>query len=148
MQKGDAHSNVKEIRAHVIGLFDAFLAGDRDALAAGRTSDWKGFQIQSTRLIHGRAEYTTELERVLGGLKVERYEFLDFEVDVIGDLALVYYVARDWLLPEDPTEAERPRTILIRSLDVYRNIEGSWTQIASNICSIGDTSSVGPADSA
>lgn len=141
MQNGKRNegADVQEIKGHVIGLFDAFLAGNRDALAAGRTSDWKGFQIRSTRLVHGVDEYMAELERVLGGQEVERYDFLDFEIDVFGDLALVYYVARDWLVSADSVSAATPRTILIRSLDVYRRIEGSWTQIGSNICSVADT---------
>jgi hypothetical protein len=66
---------------------------------------------------------------------------------VIGDLALVFYVARDWLVSANSVSASAPRTILIRSLDVYRRIEGSWIQIASNISSIADTVDVDSAGS-
>ena len=86
-----------EIRSHVEGLFDAFLANDRDALRDGRVADWRGFQIPSTTLIRGVDRYMVDLETALQNLKVTRYEFLEFEVDVHDDIALVYYIARDWL---------------------------------------------------
>ncbi|MFZ0013617.1 MAG: hypothetical protein WAL25_05815 [Acidimicrobiia bacterium] len=126
----------EQIRGHVIGLFEAFLAGDLDTLKAGRSLDWKGFQIKSTRLVRGVDDYMTELRRVMGGLKVDRYEFLEFDVDLYADIALVFHVARDHLsrAPGD----DGPETVLIRSLDVYRESGGEWTQIASNICAIHD----------
>lgn len=130
----DQSEATKEIRSHVETLFAAFLSGDRPTLRAGRLPDWRGFQISSTHLITGVDEYMSELETVLGSLRVERYEFLDFEIDLIGDLALVFYVARDWLQPGDG----RPKTVLIRALDVYRYIAGRWIQAASNISSIAD----------
>lgn len=123
------------LRQHVTRLFDAFLAHDVQTLRDGRTADWKGFQIRSTRIIRGVDDYTTELESVLAGLKVERYEFLEFEVDFHEGLALVFYVARDWL---EQVDAHGSRTVLIRALDVYRQIEDVWIQIASNICAVPD----------
>lgn len=54
-----------EIKRHVVGLFDAYLAGDREFLRAGRTADWKGFQIRSTRLVRGGDEYMAELSSLL-----------------------------------------------------------------------------------
>ncbi len=123
-----------EIRAHVESLFEAFLSGDRHTLRSGRLSHWKGFQIRSTALISGIDEYMFELEKALGTLRVERYEFLDFEIDVLGDVALVFYVARDWLTPGEG----RPETVLLRALDVCRRADGRWTQAASNINSVAD----------
>lgn len=130
---------VDAIRRHVTSLFDAYLAGDRQALADGRIDTWKGFQIRSTRLVRGVDAYMDALDAVLGTLQVERYEFLDFDVDVYGDIAIVLYVARDHLAGDDglPTG----RTVLIRSLDVYRRIDGEWTQIASNINAMPDPDS-------
>jgi hypothetical protein len=126
-----------ELRDHVSGLFDAYLAGDLDTLREGRIADWKGFQITSTRLVRGVDEYMTEVTGVMGGLEVERYEFLDFDVDLYGDLALVFYVARDHLARKP--DSEIAETVLIRSLDVYKKAGGEWTQIASNICAVPDT---------
>lgn len=126
------------IRSHVIGLFEAFLAGDTAALRDGRIDDWKGFQIRSTRLVRGAGEYLSELKEVMGAIEVSSYEFLDFDVDVYGDLAVVLYTARDYLKSGPGDDV--PSTVLVRSLDVYRRIEGDWTQIASNICTIADPS--------
>lgn len=129
------------IRNHVVSLFDAFLAGDLETLRAGRTRDWKGFQIRSTRLVRGIDDYVAELESVLGEMKVERYEFLDFEIEIDGDIGIVYYLARDYLSPANVTEGvSAAETVLIRSVDVYRRIDGSWIQVGSNICAIGDPS--------
>jgi hypothetical protein len=123
-----------EIRVHVEALFDAFLAKDRQVLREGRAEDWRGFQIPSTALIQGVDRYMVDLESALENLRVTRYEFLDFEVDVHDDVALVYYVARDWL---DTDDGEK--TILVRALDVYESQPDGWIQIGSNICVLPDT---------
>jgi ketosteroid isomerase-like protein len=123
-----------EIRRHVETLFEAFLSKDREALRNGRVENWRGFQIPSTTLIRGIDDYMVDLETALQNVAVTRYEFLDFEVDVRGDVALVYYVARDWLnTPEGET------TILVRALDVYGLQGDGWIQIGSNICLVPDT---------
>jgi len=124
-----------EIRQHVETLFDAFLAKDSETLRNGRIDDWKGFQIPSTTLIRGVDRYMVDLEAALENLEVTRYEFLDFEVDVHTDVALVYYVARDWLNTPDGE-----KTILVRALDVYGLQTDGWIQIGSNICLVPDES--------
>jgi ketosteroid isomerase-like protein len=124
-----------EIRQHVETLFDAFLAKDSETLRNGRIDDWKGFQIPSTTLIRGVDRYMIDLEAALENLEVIRYEFLDFEVDVHTDVALVYYVARDWLNTPDGE-----KTILVRALDVYGLQTDGWIQIGSNICLVPDES--------
>jgi ketosteroid isomerase-like protein len=129
-------SDENAIRAHVVSLFDAYLAGDLETLRSGRTESWKGFQIGSTRLVRGLDQYMAELQKVVGALKVDRYEFVDFEIDIEGDLAIVYYLARDFLSASDDQGA--PKTVLIRSIDIYRRIGGSWIQTGSNICAIPD----------
>ena len=130
----DTGDVVAEIRRHVEDLFDAFLAKDRAALRNGRIEDWMGFQIPSTSLVRGVDSYMVDLETALENLKVTRYEFLEFEVDVHTDVALVYYVARDWLnTPDGET------TILVRALDVYGLEPDGWIQIGSNICLVPDT---------
>jgi hypothetical protein len=75
------------------------------------------------------------VEAALENLEVTRYEFLDFEVDVHTDVALVYYVARDWLNTPDGE-----KTILVRALDVYGLQKDGWIQIGSNICLVPDDS--------
>ncbi len=124
-----------EIRRHVETLFDAFLAKDSETLRDGRIDDWRGFQIPSTTLIRGVDRYMVDLEAALENLEVTRYEFLDFEVDVHTDVALVYYVARDWL-----NTPEGEKTILVRALDVYGLQPDGWIQIGSNICLVPEDS--------
>lgn len=135
MSNDTRSADADRIRRHVEDLFEAYLEGDLEELRRGRSADWMGFQIRSTRLVRGVDDYMAELAAVMGQLVVESYEFLDFEVEVRGDLALVYYIAKDHLLPGDPS---RPETVLIRSLDVYERLDGAWTQIGSNICSVPD----------
>ena len=136
MSDANDHGEVAaEIRRHVEALFDAFLAKDRTTLRNGRTEDWKGFQIPSTSLIRGVDRYMVDLESALENLEVTRYEFVDFEVDVHTDVALVYYVARDWLNTPDGE-----KTILIRALDAYGRQPDGWIQIGSNICVVPDSS--------
>jgi hypothetical protein len=124
-----------EIRQHVERLFDAFLVKDSETLRNGRIEDWMGFQIPSTTLIRGVDRYMVDLEVALENLEVTRYEFLEFEVDVHTDVALVYYVARDWL-----STPEGEKTILVRALDVYGLQQDGWIQIGSNICLVPDYS--------
>ena len=126
----DIHEDTREIRDHVEGLFDAFLAGDRDTLIAGRADDWIGFQIPSTSIVRGRDAYAEAIDRILPELAVERYEFLEFEIKFVEGVALVVYTARDHLATP---EGEADRTIIVRSLDVYGRVNGQWTQLASNI---------------
>jgi hypothetical protein len=121
---------------HVVSLFDAYLAGDLETLRSGRIESWKGFQISSTRLVRGLDQYMGELQKVAGALKVDRYEFVDFEIDIEGDLGIVYYLARDFLSASDDESARK--TVLIRSVDIYRRVGGNWIQIGSNICAIPD----------
>jgi ketosteroid isomerase-like protein len=130
----NSEADVAEIKLHVEALFDAFLAKDRKTLRDGRIEDWTGFQIPSTALIRGVDRYMVDLESALKNLAVTRYEFLDFEVDIHDDVALVYYVARDWL---DTDDGEK--TILVRALDVYGRRPDGWIQIGSNICVLPDT---------
>ncbi|HEU4320330.1 MAG TPA: nuclear transport factor 2 family protein [Acidimicrobiia bacterium] len=130
-------SDEDAIRQHVVSLFDAYLAGDLETLRAGRIEDWKGFQIRSTRLVRGIDQYMKDLRDAMGGLSVDSYEFLDFEIDIEGDLGIVYYLARDFLSASD--DVNSPKTILIRSIDIYRRVSGNWTQIGSNICAVPDS---------
>lgn len=115
------------------GLFDAFLRKDTDAIRNGHRNDWMGFQIPSKSIIRGIDEYMAAAHELLASLRAVRYEFLEFDIQVHGELALVYYIARDWL-ETDTGES----TVLIRALDVYICDAGSWNQAGSNICVLQD----------
>ena len=134
MTKLDRVDDKQAIISHVHGLFDAYLRKDREAIRRGHTGDWHGFQVMSRRLVRGIDEYMKAAEEVLVRLKATRYEMLEMDVQVLGDVALVYYVARDFLKEADGSE----RTILLRALDVYRREPEGWNQCGSNICTMAD----------
>lgn len=119
---------------HIDGLFQAYLRKDRAAIEAGHTADWRGFPVLARRLVRGLPEYMAEADAVLAHLRAVRYEFLDREVLLFGDLALVYYVARDFLRAEDGEIS-----ILLRALDVYRREPGGWNQCGSHIAALPET---------
>jgi ketosteroid isomerase-like protein len=104
------NADERAIRAHVHSLFDAYLRKDRAAIRAGHTADWRGFPIRARHLVRGIDEYMREAEGLLQHLRAVRYEMLDMEVQVHGDL---------------------------RARDVYRREpDGAWNQCGSNICAL------------
>ncbi|MCH7995315.1 MAG: nuclear transport factor 2 family protein [Planctomycetes bacterium] len=123
--------NDKEaIIQHIHGLFQAYIRGDRDAVRHGHTADWRGFQIKSDHIVRGIDEYMRVADTLIGTLPVTRYELLDTEVQVYGDMAVVYYVSREWLRTDDGGE----KTFDLRSVDIYRRGTDGWNQCGSNIC--------------
>lgn len=127
-------ADVEEIRRHIDGLFKAYFRGDRETIKAGHTDDWCGFQIPSRSLVKGIDGYMEIADRVLSDFKGLRYEMLEVEVSFVGEVALVFYVAREWLQGEQG----QTNTILLRSLDVYRKEGEEWNQCASNIVALPD----------
>lgn len=117
------------IVAHIHGLFQAYLRGDREAIRRGHTGDWKGFQIPSRAIVRGLDAYMETADRVLATIRGLRYELLDVEVEVYGDRAVVFYLAREWVVDEGGTERE----ILLRAVDLYRRDPGGWNQYGSHI---------------
>lgn len=68
-------------------------------------------------------------DRSLAAFRGTGYEILDSEIQLYGDLALVYYVARyDYLDLQG-----RAGSLGLRSLDVYRRERGEWIQCGSHI---------------
>lgn len=118
------------IVAHIRGLFEAFIRGDREAIRRGHTGDWRGFQVGSRTLVRGIDSYMQAAEQALRSARGTRYEFLDMDVRVHGDHAVVFYLARYWV--RDDAGAEQP--LLLRSVDLYRREAGGWNQCGSNIC--------------
>ena len=122
------------IVAHVRSIFDAYLRHDRAAIRATHTEDWRGFQVATRQIVRGLPGYMEAAEDVLRRLRATRYELLDTEVDVQGDRALVWYVARDWL--DDGLGGER--TVLLRALDVYRREKAGWNQCGSHVSALAE----------
>lgn len=120
------------ILAHIHSIFDAYVRQDRDAIRRTHSTDWIGFQGPSTKIERGIDDYMKNAEASLQNLRGTGYELLDTEVQIHGDLAIVYYVARyDF---ED--RQGRAGSLPLRSIDVYRREKGDWIQCGSHITPI------------
>ena len=129
----------QQILSHIEGLFQAFMRKDRGAIREGHTADWRGFQVGSRSLIRGIDAYMAATERWLDRATFTAYELLDTDVEIHGELAIVFYLARDHYTDASGTA----RTALIRALDIYRLEQGHWIQSGSHIVSLpenGDAS--------
>jgi len=126
----------KAILAHIDGIFQAYFRGDRAAIRRGHTQDWVGFPIRATAIVRGIDAYMNAADATLGQIRGLRYELLDNEIQICGDTAIVFYVAREWI--RDAAGAEK--TILLRSVDIYRREPDGWNQCGSNIISMPDES--------
>ena len=124
-----AQRDREAILAHIGGLFQAFIGKDREAIRRGHTTDWRGFQVRSDHLIRGIAEYMKAAEVALEAFSGTRYEMLDSEVQLYGDVAVVFYLAKYWIRGDCGE-----RFITLRSVDVYRRESHGWNQCGSNIC--------------
>ena len=122
------------IVAHIRSIFDAYVRHDHETIRATHTRDWRGFQVATRRIVRGLDDYMEAADEVLKTLKARRYELLDTEVDVQGDLALCWYVARDWL--DDEAGGEKP--VLLRALDVYRREPRGWNQCGSHVSALAE----------
>ena len=119
---------------HIRSIFDAYLARDPAEIERTHTSDWVGFPVPTRKLVRGIDGYMREATTILETLNATRYEFLDVEVQDLGEHALVYYLARDWL-----AGAHGETSLLLRSLDVYRREGGGWNQCGSSISALPET---------
>ncbi|HEX5042459.1 MAG TPA: DUF4440 domain-containing protein [Candidatus Polarisedimenticolaceae bacterium] len=117
------------ILTHIDGLFRAYFRGDLEAIRRGHTEDWTGFQIGSRTIVRGIDAYMRNAEAVLARFRGVRYQLEDVQVDLQGDRAVVFYVAREWVLDESGQEKE----IRLRSIDLYRRDPAGWNQYGSHI---------------
>ena len=118
------------IRAHIDGLFQAFIRKDREVIHRGHTSDWTGFQVMSSHIVRGIDDYMKAVDATLEAFEYLRYEILDIDIHLHGDTAVVFYLAQDWVRGKDGDELPS----LIRSVDIYRREGAGWNQCGSNIC--------------
>jgi len=121
-----------QILQHIHSIFQAYLRQDRDAIRKTHTPDWTGFQGPSVKIERGIDAYMVNAEKSLQTLRGTGYELLDTEVQIYGDLALVYYIARYDYRDQEGREGSIP----LRSIDVYRREHGEWNQCGSHITPI------------
>lgn len=119
----------EQILAHINCIFSAFIRQDREILRKTHTVDWIGFMIPSTEIERGVDAYMANAENSLKNFKGTGYELLDHEIQILGDVAIVYYVARYDYKDQDNQEHSFP----LRSIDIYRRDSGGWIQAGSHI---------------
>ena len=117
------------ILEHIDSIFQAYIRRDRDAIRRLHTDDWIGFQGPSRSIERGIDAHMKSADASLEHLRGTGYEILDSEVQVFGDLALVFYVARYDYRDMDDKEGSIP----LRSIDIYRRDKGEWNQAGSHI---------------
>ncbi len=122
-------SDSEQIIGHIRSIFEAFLRQDRDAIRRLHTSDWTGFQGPSVKIERGIDAYMVNAESSLQNLHGVGYELIDTEVQIHGDIAIVYYVARYDYRDREGHEGSAP----LRSVDIYRRENGVWNQAGSHI---------------
>ncbi len=122
----------EEILQHIRSIFQAYLRQDRDAIRRTHTQDWTGFQGPSVKIERGIDAYMVNAERSLESLRGVGYELLETEVQLYGNLAIVYYIARYDFQDQEGNE----RSIPLRSIDVYRREHGDWNQCGSHVTPI------------
>lgn len=131
---GDGQGDDREvILAHVRGIFQAYLDGDRDAIRQAHTVDWTGFMGPSTRIERGIDDYMANADLSLAEFEGTGYEIFDSEVQIYGDVAIVYYVAEYRARRRQSGEAV---VIPLRSIDIYRRDDSGWIQCGSHITPI------------
>lgn len=126
----DPAADREAILAHIRSVFEAYVRGDAERIRATHTTDWRGFQIKSDRLVRGIDEHMKNALATLEAVETLAFELLEAEVELYGDMAVVYYVARDVIRPRGGEET----VLYLRALDVYRRTPEGWNQCGSNIC--------------
>lgn len=128
---------------HVHAIFRAFIDRDRDRIRMLHTDDWVGFLGPSTQIERGIDAYMVNADKSLDGFRGTGYEINDSEVQIYGDIALVFYVATYYYETDDADVG----TIPLRSIDVFRRENGEWHQSASHIAVIPSGGRWGEGDS-
>lgn len=127
--KMQVKSDEQAILEHIHGIFQAFLDRDRDKLRETHSDDWVGFMGPSTKIERGLGDYMINADLSLENFHGTGYELLDTEIQIHGDLGLVFYVARyDYANPDGESGS-----IPLRSLDLYRRSDQQWVQFGSHI---------------
>ncbi len=136
-----AQRDREAILAHIHSIFQAYLRKDRATIRHTHTADWTGFQGPSVKIERGIEDYMINAERSLQAFDGTGYEILDTEIQLYGDVAVVYYVARY----DYRTAAGETGSLPLRSVDVYRRKGGEWNQAGSHITPIPSAGNWGEA---
>ena len=129
MNATTAKSDRDMILEHIDSIFRAYIRRDREAIRRLHTDDWIGFQGPSTTIERSIDAHMKNADASLEHFRGTGYEILDSEVQVFGDLALVFYVARYDYCDMGSEKGSIP----LRSIDMYRRENGEWNQAGSHI---------------
>lgn len=122
----------EKIINHIHSIFKAFLGKDREAIKNAHSNDWVGFMGPSQKIERGIDDYMVHADLSLSSYKGVDYEIIDTEIQLYGDLGIVYYVAR---YDYEDANGER-HSIPLRSVDIYRREADGWIQAGSHITPI------------
>ncbi len=122
-------SDEEEILNHIHRIFKSFLEQDRKAIKKAHTDDWVGFLLPSTKIERGIDDYMEKVEHSLKNFRGTGFEIIDNEIQIHGDLAVVYYIARYDFADDDG----KSHSIPLRSIDIYIRKDGGWIQAGSHI---------------
>ena len=123
----DSKSDEQQILDHIHGIFKAFIREDWETVRKTHTEDWTGLKMHSTEIIRGIDGYMEGVYTRKG--KMLAYEIKDSEVQVYGDIAIVYYIAE----MTAQNAAGYQAVIPIRSVDIYRKDAHGWNQAGSHL---------------
>ena len=120
----------REILDHIHSIFKAYMDADEATIQATHSADWTGFNNQSRSIVHGIESYMDNARRALSGGRIVRYELEDVDIQIHGDVGIVYYVA-NWTTKINASDLQV--RMHVRSVDIYQKRSGNWIQIGSNL---------------
>jgi ketosteroid isomerase-like protein len=135
-----AEADRRAILEHVDRIFTAYIRKDVATIRATHAATWTGFQGPSTRIERGLDDYMRNAEASLRELDGTGYRLLDTELQLYGDIGVLYYLA-DY---DYRDRSGRPGSLRLRSVDIYRREPGGWNQIGSHIAPIAAGGPWGP----
>lgn len=136
-------SDRQQVIDHIHSIFQAFVREDTTAIRAKHTEDWRGFQSNSREIVKGVDGYMQNPIRNLSRIKMLEYEIEDIEVQLYGNIAIVYYVAQWKSLQKRTGQKFRIRA---RSIDIYRKDANGWNQAGSHLSILPSPSGQGNPD--
>lgn len=121
------------IHSHIDSIFKAYINVDCKTIRETHAANWVGFTNSARSVMRGIDAYMNTSARFCQstplpspGFGLVDYKITDIDYEFYGDVALVPYVAETWY-----GKARAPGKL--RSLDVYAQVNGEWTQVGSNI---------------
>lgn len=125
----DKNQDKEKIIAHIHSIFSSFLKKDRQAIKNAHTNDWVGFMGPSTKIERGIDDYMVNVDKSLESFNGVGYEILDHEIQIYGEIAIVYYTARY----DYKDEKGETKPFPLRSVDIYKRTDNDWIQAGSHI---------------